>query len=186
MMKETTTAKEIQLVQEAVDRLHAAPVEIAALNDRLTAESQRRAALESDGDLNDRAVLTQVGELQVLCLLLTNRISAREAARPALLEALQKVCEAAVTKNLGPRVRALRRRVEESVMGQLRPHYADEDELVRAVQGSKIVSELKMLETECVLRYGLRSEQEALNYGRALIAASAAIDEFEERLSSLS
>jgi hypothetical protein len=81
--------------------------EISELRGMLADKSARRVALETTGDLNDTAVMNEIGKLQVLVELLPRRIAFKEEEDVKAENNLVEATNEFIQKHLSPRVREL-------------------------------------------------------------------------------
>jgi hypothetical protein len=130
-----TSNGETRDVDKAMAARRRMMAELTGLRRRLAENSVRLAELERSGDINDAAVLGEIGRLQVLAGLLPGRIAAREVEDENSEEDLTAAVNQFIREHLNPRVRRLIERTRAVVEGELAPHFRDRAALrVRKVE----------------------------------------------------
>ena len=168
----------IQRLESAIAKRRRIRAEICELRRRLTETSARREALAISGELDDPAVLTELGQLLVLVEVLPRRIAFREENEAKEEEALAQATNAFIGKELGPRVRRLRERTRTVVQAELSAHIHDPAMLMRAVAESERVRRLSQLERSVTLQ----PAHGAIAHAEGVVKAWADADEVEKAL----
>jgi hypothetical protein len=168
----------IQSLESAIAARRSSGAELVELGKLMADKSARKVALETAGDLNDAAVIAEIGQLQVFAELLPRRIAVKEGDDAKAEEALTQATNQFIHEHLGPRVRRLAARTEAIVKSELSPHYRDPAALTIAVLQSERVQNLKRLSWSATLR----PERGALAHADGALKAWAAVDEFEKAL----
>jgi hypothetical protein len=154
--------------------------ELFELGKLLANKAARRVALETTGDLNDPAVITEIGHLQVFAELLPRRIAVKEEDDVKAEESLTQAANQFIQEHLGPRVRRLAARTRVIVESELSSHYREPSALIIAVSQSQRVQDIERLAWTATLH----PERGAVAHAEGALTAWAAVDEFEKTLSS--
>jgi hypothetical protein len=140
-MKNSPTA----VVTDAIDVLKKAQQAVVDAESSHTQHSARLDVLLLNGDLNDAAVLSEIGKLNIFVSVYPRRSVLQQEAIVAADTAARAVVEEFKAKVMIPRARALRDRVQKKVESDLRPHYRDKDALAHAVSSSHSMREVELL-----------------------------------------
>jgi len=108
--------------------------EMTELERLLADKSARRLALETSGDLNDAAVITEIGHLRVFVEVLPKRIAIKEKEDGKAEETLTEATNEFIREHLGPRVQRLAARTRTVVENELSPHFAEPSALMALIE----------------------------------------------------
>ena len=176
--EEKTSA--VQLLQSTIAARRKSQTELSNLSKWLADKSAHQKALETTGDLNDSAVLTEIGRLQIFTALLPRRIVAKEEDD---LKAEQTLIDAAnqfIREHLGPRIQRLAAQTRVIVETELSSHYRDPAARIVAVAKSERVRTVESLAWPA----SVAPPRGAIAHAEAALHAWAAADKFENQTES--
>lgn len=130
-------------------------------------------------DLQDKARLGKIIELQAVNALVPLVAEARENALVAAEESLLAVVNGFIAKTHGPRVRELSQRAEVKVRKELQPHFTETVQVDNAVRNSALVIEaanLAVSMTDAPVGGAIR-------YAEQVLELSHKADAFDKKLS---
>lgn len=174
-----TKTSPIQFLESAIAERRKPQAELSELGKLLADKSARQIALETTGDLNDAAVITEIGRLQVFAELLPRRIAVKEQDDAKAEETLTQVTNQFIQEHLGPRVRRLGTRTRVIVESELSSHFREPSALIIAVSQSQRVRSIESLGWTATLQ----PEQGAIAHAEGALKAWASANEFEKTLS---
>jgi hypothetical protein len=117
--------------------------EISELRKMLAEKSARRVALETAGDINNAAVISELGRLQVFVEMLPRRIAFKEEEYAKANENLLQVTNEFINGHLGPCIGQVAARMRTIVEKELSTHFGDQVELKKAVMRSDRVRRIE-------------------------------------------
>ena len=176
---QTTKTSPIDLLQLALAIRRKSQTELSDLNKLLANKSTRQNALEKTGNLHDKAIIAEIGTLQIFTGLLPRRIVAKETDDAQAEESLTTATNEFIRQHLGPRVRKLAAQTREQVETELTPHFQDRAALLRAIAQSQQVRTIDALAWTATSH----PAHGAIAHAEAALKAWAAADEFEKMLS---
>ena len=141
-MKNTET----QNLESALCKYSSLQSEIEDIRRRSADSTTRLAALETSCDLDDAGALGEIGRLQTACVLLPNRLSAKERALTETEAAILKICQEFIATTLIPKLRSLRQKTEAKTKTELQPFFPDTTTLDAAISSSALISSLNALD----------------------------------------
>jgi hypothetical protein len=174
-------ASPVEVLKSAMGARRKAETELADLGKLLAEKAARLAALEIAGDLNNPAVIGEIGRLQVVTGLLPKRIAAKEEANAKVEESLTKATNEFIQQHLGPRVRKLAARTREIVEKELSAHFADKAALFVAVERSERVRKIESLSWSA----SVQPERGAMAHAEGALKAWRGVEEFEKAMPAL-
>lgn len=172
------TTSPVQLLKSAVAKRQKSRTELSELRKLLAEKSTQRSVLETTGNLNDKAVITELGQLQVLVELLPRRIAAKEEDDVKAEKTLTEATNEFIQEHLGPRVRQLAERTREIVRSELSSHFRDPAALTIAVAKSERVRSIERLSWTATLH----PERGAIEHAEGALKAWQDSHEFERAL----
>lgn len=177
-MQTTKKPSPIELLQSAIAIRRKSQTELSDLNKWLADKTARQTALEKTGNLHDRAVIAEIGTLQIFTGLLPRRIAAKEADDAQAEESLTNATNDFIHQHLGPRVRKLAAQTREQVETELSPHFQDRAALLRAIAQSQQVRTIDASAWTATSQ----PKDGAIAHAEGALKAWAAADEFEKTL----
>jgi len=168
----------VQLLKAAIATRHRSQVEISGLRGTLGDKSARQVLLETTGDINNAAVISEIGKLQVFAEMLPRRIAFKEKEYVNVEENLVQATNDFIREHLDPRVRNLAMRTRMMVEKELSHQFRDPAILIRAVAQSDRVRSIARLDWPV----SLQPERGAMAHAEGALKAWAAVDEFETTL----
>lgn len=174
------TSTAIEPLKSALAKRNNLVSEIADLHRLSESQTASLASLETSCDLADKTALDEIARSQTILALLPRRVAARENALTESEHALLKACHSFISENLAPRIRELIKRAKAKASAQLKAHYADADELERAVNKTTMVVDLERFIFWATIRDSTGNQ--LCQYAEQLLNTWAECDQREAKL----